>query len=340
MTDSDALHSKPNSWNEILLYFSCVKWNLLIIIFIVLTTSCTKDVEIDIPGFEEQVVVEGRIQTNGHPIVFLSLSQDVYAPTDLGSYLQSFIYDAVVSVTVDGVTTQLELMAVSQLPLESQKTLAEMLRLEFDQIGFVPIQVYSTQNTSLIGQVGKNYTLSISHEGKNYVGNTQLLPAVGLDNVYWRPDEINPEYGISVARLSDPANVYNAYRWEAKRINIQPNGEELDTLYRSSKSSRGYFDDQFFDGLTFEFDALNRQKRKDTTHLEEYKRFYRLGDSVAIRFSRVERTVFDFYDKRDAQLGSNGNPFATPVNIPSNIEGALGIWAGIATGHDTLYCIP
>jgi hypothetical protein len=312
----------------------------LLILLAVISISCTKEVEIDIPGFEEQLVVEGRIQTGGYPIVFLSSSQDVYAPTDLGSYLQSFIYDATVTVTLDGVTTDLELMGVNQLPLESQKTLAEMLRLEFDQIGFVPIQVYSTQNNSLIGQVGKTYTLSISHDGTNYTGSSQLLPPISLDDVYWRPDDIDPEYGISVARLSDPANEYNAYRWEAKRINIQQNGNELDTLFRSSKSSRGFFDDQFFDGLTFEFDALNRQKRKDTTHLKEYKRFYQLGDSVAIRFSRVERAVHDFYDKRDAQLGSNGNPFATPVNIPSNIEGALGVWAGISTGYDTLYCIP
>ncbi len=313
---------------------------IALLFVVVFTFSCTKEVEIDIPGFEEQLVVEGRIQTGERPIVFLSLSQNVYAPTDLGSYLQSFVYDANVSVTVDGVTTDLELMSINQLPLESQKTLAEMLRLEFYQIGFVPIQVYSTQNSSLLGQEGKTYTLSIEHNGISYSGNTQLLPPVSLDNLFWRPDDVNPEYGRSVAILSDPPNEYNAYRWEGKRINIQSNGEEMDTLFRSSNTGRGYFDDQFFNGLTIEFDPPNRQARKDTTHLEEYKRYYRLGDSVVIRFSRVERAVHDFYDKKDVQLDSNGNPFATPVNIPSNIEGALGIWAGIATGYDTLYCIP
>lgn len=309
-------------------------------LIIILGISCTKEVEIDIPGFEQQLVVEGRIQTNEFPIVLLSLSQDVYAPTDLGSYLQSFVYDADVTVTVDGNTVPLTTMSPTQLPIQSQKTLAEMLRLEFDQITYLPILVYSTTDNSLIGQQGKSYTLSIQYNGESYSGITKLLAPVALDYVYWRPDTDNNQYGISVAHLSDPPNVYNAYRWEAKRINIQPNGEELDTLYRSSNSSRGYFDDQFFDGLTIEFDALNRQKIKDSTHLKEYKRYYRYGDSVAIRFSRVEKAVFDFYDKKDAQLGSNGNPFATPVNIPSNVEGALGIWAGISCGFDTLYCIP
>lgn len=317
-----------------------MKHKVFIFLWIFLALGCTKDVEVDIPGFEQQLVVEGRIQTNGFPIVILSKSQDVYAPTDLSSYLQSFVYDANVSVLVDGLQVDLELMTVDQLPVESQKTFAEMLKLEFHQIGFIPIQVYSTLDNSVLGQVGKSYTLLITHEGNNYSGTTQLLPPIALDDVYWRPDNDNPEYGLSVARLSDPPNQYNAYRWEAKRINIQTNGEELDTLFRSSNSSRGFFDDQFFDGLTFEFDALNRQEIKDPTHLEEYKRYYRFGDSVAIRFSRVEKAVHEFYDKKDAQLGSNGNPFATPVNIPSNIDGALGIWAGISTGHDTLYCIP
>lgn len=311
-------------------------WVFLVFIFI----SCTKEVQIDIPGFEQELVVEGRIQTGGYPIVFLSVSQDVYSATDLSSYLQSFIYDADVTITLNGTIISLDLMGVNQLPLESQKTLAEMLRIEFDQISFVPIQVYSTQNTSLIGQVGKSYTLDISYNGKDYTGSTELMSPVTLDNIYWRPDEFNPEYGTSVAQLSDPANIYNAYRWEAKRINIQSNGQPMDTLFRSSNGSRGFFDDQFFDGLTFEFDAPNRQKRKDSTHLKEYKRFYRFQDSVVIRFSRVERSVYDFFDKRDAQLGSNGNPFAAPINVPSNIEGALGIWAGISTGYDTLYCIP
>lgn len=317
-----------------------MKFGFLFILSVFFTLGCTKEVEIDIPGFEEQLVVEGRIQTNEFPIVILSKSQNVYAPTDLNSYLQSFIYDASVSVSVDGTQVDLELMTVSQLPLQSQKTFAEMLKLEFDQIFFLPIQVYSTQNTALLGQVGKKYTLNIDHQGKEYSGTTELLPPVSLDHVYWRPDDVNPEYGLSVARLSDPPNQYNAYRWEAKRINIQANGEELDTLFRSSNSSRGFFDDEYFDGLTFEFDALNRQKRKDPTHLEEYKRFYRYGDSVTIRFSRVEKAIFEFFDKKEAQLDSNGNPFATPVNIPSNINGALGIWAGISTGYDTLYCVP
>jgi hypothetical protein len=48
---------------------------------------------------------------------------------------------------------------------------------------------------------------------------------------------------------------------------------------------------------------------------------------------------FDFFEKKYSQMFSGGNPFATPLNIPSNIKGgALGIWVGFSPWYDTLIC--
>jgi hypothetical protein len=311
----------------------------LFICFSIFLLGCTKEVNIDIKGFEQQLVVEGTIETGGFPIVLLSRSQDVYAPTNIGSYLGSFISDASVSVTNGTQTIQLSLFSINDLPEASKKTVAELLKLEYNEVGFLPILVYSTTDPGMKGEIGKSYTLNIVDKGKNYSGTTAILPPVALDNLTWRPESSNPAYGYSYALLSDPANEYNAYKWEAKRINIQANGEELDTLFR--KGQNGYFDDRFFDGITFEFDAPNRQKRKKPNHLEEYKRFYMIGDSVVVKMSRIDKAAYEFFYKKDAQVGSAGNPFATPVNVPSNITGgALGIWAGVSPWYDTLYCIP
>jgi hypothetical protein len=41
----------------------------------------------------------------------------------------------------------------------------------------------------------------------------------------------------------------------------------------------------------------------------------------------------------DAQLDANANPYATPINIPSNMKGCLGIWAGFTPCYDTLICL-
>ena len=37
------------------------------------------------------------------------------------------------------------------------------------------------------------------------------------------------------------------------------------------------------------------------------------------------------------QSGSNGNPFAEPLNLPSNINGGLGVWTGYGS---TYYKVP
>ena len=313
-----------------------MKKALLFFLLLACTTSCTKEVQIDIPGYEEQLVVDGRIETSGFPIVLLSKSQNVYAPTDIEAYISSFILDAQVSVSNGSQTVSLSLFPLSSLPLESQKTVAEMLKLNLNELQFLPIQVYSTTDQSIKGEVGKTYNLQIAYNGKNYAGLTSLLTPVALNNLYWKADESNAEYGYSWANLTDPAGDYNGYKWEAKRINITSSGAYLDDLYKRA----GYFEDRFFDGLTFEFSVENPLKRKDTTHLEAYKRYYRIGDTVVIKLSRLDKATYDFFDKKSTQLGNGGNPFASPINVPSNIPGALGIWAGISPWYDTLACQP
>lgn len=299
--------------------------------------SCTKDVKVDIPGFEEQLVVDGRIDTDGFPIVLLSKSQDIYASTDLNAYLGSFVYDATISVSNGSTATSLQLFAIADLPLESQKRVAEMLSLEFNEIAFLPIQVYSTTDVTMKGEMGKKYTLTINWSGKTYSGTTSLLPSVSLDNLYWKADLAETNYGLCWARLSDPPNVSNAYKWEPKNITLKSDGNPKDIIFRHAGNP--YFSDKFFDGLSFEFDT--RYPKKDTSYLDGYEKYYKKGDTVVIRFSRIDDNVFNFFDKKEAQQQSAGNPFSTPVNAKSNISnGALGIWAGFSALYDTLYCWP
>ena len=190
---------------------------------------------------------------------------------------------------------------------------------------------------ALVAQANTSYTLEIKHQGKSFKGTTHLPNPTPLDSIYWKPVAGNLEYGYSWARLSDPANQFDGYKWEVKRINLKANGEELDDIYK--RGFGGFFSDQFFDGQTIEFYYENPLKRKDTTHLKEFKRMYRLGDSVVVKFSKMDQQVFTFYDKKYAQLNSASSPFSTPINVPSNIPGLLGVWAGFSPCYDTLYCV-
>ena len=83
---------------------------------ILLLSSCTKEVKIDIPGYKEQLVVDGSIREGEPPIIMLSKSQNIYAPTDISAYLGSFIGDAVVTVSDGTNTVTLSKICTDDLP--------------------------------------------------------------------------------------------------------------------------------------------------------------------------------------------------------------------------------
>ena len=304
---------------------------LLFVIF-----SCTKEVQIDIPQEESKLVVDARIETGGAPLVLLMQSQYLYNPTDLASYFASNITNATVSVSDGNSTYTLLPYSPSELPMQSQITLAEMLNLELNALSFFPIKVYSTLDPSCVGVVGKSYALSVDYQGKSYNASTTLQPPVPLQSISWIPDPENSTFGLCLAILADPANQRNAYRWESKII-TNTNGLPKDYRFRHGGSS--YFNDEFFNGLTIDFDT--RYPEKDTTYPSGFKRHFKYGDSVVVRFSHIEMPIFTYFDKLKQQMDSQGSPFSSPVIIPSNISnGALGVWAGYSTWYDTLYCIP
>ena len=311
----------------------------IIILFISfsLFLSCSKEVKIDIPGFASQLVIDGTIETNGNPLVLLSQSANIYSETNLSSYLNNFITNADVKV-VHGVDTfNLLPMNIVDLPLASQKKLAEMLEIGYGETILLPIKVYS--NLELIATANSSYELIIDYNSKTYKSTTFIPLPSSLDNLYWRPEISNPMYGISWARLSDNSTQYDAYKWEVKRINKNADNEDLDIIFK--KTNDAYFDDRYFNGQSFDFSYDNPLKRKDSTHLIEYKRYFRIGDSVVVKFSKMDLNTFTFFQKKSAQLSSNASPFASPINILSTISGgALGIWAGFSPYYDTLYCIP
>ena len=159
-----------------------------------------------------------------------------------------------------------------------------------------------------------------------------------LDQVYWKQDPgANPGYGYSWATLTDPPG-YDAYMWEVKRINMV-DGNTKDPTFKATFSP--VIDDEFFGGQTFDFYYENPFTWDDETVDDKDKGYYKVGDSVVIKFSKIDATVYDFLEKKYMQLGTAGNPFASPTAIPTNIQGgAIGLWAGYSPSFDTLYCVP
>ena len=291
--------------------------------------SCSKEVKIDILGFDEQIVIDGSIETGRPAIIFLSNSRDIYAPTDIDSYLSGFISGATVIVSNGTITDTLIEICTNNLPPELDSIAAEYFGVPIEQL--VDLQLCGYVSTGIIGEIGKTYTLKVIHNNKTYTSSTKIENPTALDNLFWREQANLPGYGFSWAKITDSPVMGDAYRWEVKNIS--------DGSF--SKPFQPFTDDRFYNGKTFEFSVENPMSFKDQTIENQYKGYYKLGDTIVVKFSKLGKKEYQFFEKKYNQIYSGGNPFATPTNIPTNIEGgALGIWAGFSPWYDTLICVP
>jgi hypothetical protein len=305
-------------------------------LFIMGLNSCSKEVKIDIPGFDEQIVIDGSIETGTPAIIFLSNSRDIYAPTDINSYLSGFISGATVIVSDGTITDTLTEICTDNLPAGFESIAEELFGIPIDSLVNLHLCAYASINLSPLefvikGEVGKTYTLKVIHENKTYTSTTKIENPKALDNLFWKEQPSLQGYGFSWAKLTDSPVMGDAYRWEVKKI-----GESS-----FSKPFQPFYDDRFVNGLTFEFSVENPMSFQDETIENQFKGYYKQGDIIVVKFSTLGKREFQFFEKKYNQIYSGGNPFATPTNIPTNIEGgALGVWAGFSPSFDTLICVP
>lgn len=315
-----------------------MKKTIYLLSIISLLFSCTKEVEIEIPGYKEQLVIDGSIETGQPPIVLLTKSSDVYSPTDLSTFFNSFVSGAQISVSNGTTTFDLIEICSDNIPPGSEALVSELLGVSIDDLANFHICGYTSFDPSIFGEIGKTYTLSVIFEGQTYTAETKIEQPNPLTNVFWKPDGDLTTHGFSWATLADPPNQFDAYKWEVKRINLDIDGNPMDANF--DEPFGPVFDDEFFDGMTFDF-FYDNPFGYEAGILDDYAGLYELGDTIVIKFSKIDENVYEFLEKKYIQLSTAGNPFATPTNIPNNISGdALGIWAGYSPTFDTLVCQP
>ena len=313
-----------------------MEFRILIFSFVALmlaVTSCTKEVKIDIPGYEKQVVVDGSIRVGEPPIILLSSSQNIYSPTDITSYLNGFISNAVITVGDGTHSAQLIQVCTDNLPPGTEALAEAIFGLSIQELQQLPnpLCVYTTFDAQLFGQVGKTYSLAIQHEGKTYTSTTKIEDPKGLDYLKWKPESNNSSIGYLYGFMSDNASTSDNFMWDMKKI-----GDPLFT-----KPFGPFFNDAFFNGLAFEFTLYNPMSFQDSTYSENERGFFKQNDTVVLRLSKLGKKEYQFFDKKYNQIFSSGSPFATPINVPSNIEGgALGVWVGYSSWLDTVVCQP
>lgn len=273
------------------------------LVVVLVLFSCTRDITVDLPVPEQKIVVEGYIENGQHAMVTLTKTAAYFAAVDSASLLQYLVTNAIVTVS-DGTTS-------------------EQLVLTIDTSQYIPV-VYKSQN--LVGQEGKSYTLTVVVDGKTLTAVTTIPHVVALDSVWFKVQEGKDSLGFAWAHLTDPDTLGNCYRWFAKRIG-------KDKRFLAPIGS--VFEDKFINGKSFDF-AYNRGAEPNTEEDNGSRGYFGLGDTIAVKFCSIDRAHFDFWRLEETQVSNNGNPFAAPAPLPTNINGGIGVWGGYAASFDTI----
>ena len=291
--------------------------------FILFFSSCEKDITIDLPDSADKIVVEGHIEPGQPTYVILTKNISFFTTTGISDLNNIFVKGAVVKVSDGTQTVLLDEFCLNDLPPGLKEQVLEFLGISESQAQNTNICAYVS--LSLMGEVGKSYTLTVETAEHSLSAVTSIPSPVLLDSLWTIPD---PEFADSLVALwmqiKEPDTLGNYYRYFTKA-----NDEPFYPGYFGS-----VFDDQFANGSILRLFVDKGYSRSEDIDFDTYGLF-RKGDTIIMKLASIDRPHFRFWSTIEDQILSGG-PFSTPTYIQSNVKGGLGIWGGYGSDQDTI----
>lgn len=274
-------------------------------------TACEKEITVDLQSKEDRLVVEGIIEDGRFPMVTISRSLNYFSKITPAQLLESFVHDAVVTVS-NGVRTH------------------QLREYRTDTTNGIALYFYSADtaqfHTAFTGQPGNSYTLKIEVEGKTLHAVTTIPePKLKLDSMWWmNSGNSSAEKARVLVKVTDPPERGNYVRYFTSR-----NGD------RFLPGLNSVFDDHIVNGTTFDVPLDAGVDKNQKIDFDTYGYFKR-GDTVTLKFCNVDHNTYDFWRTADFAFTATGNPFATPTRTLGNVQGALGYWGGYSVTYKTI----
>lgn len=286
--------------------------NKMILVFCVFfLCSCEKNIDFDLEGSPNVLVVDAEIENGKPPTVVLTKSLSFFSEINAAIYDSLFVHNAEVYISNGALTHKLKEYAYSVVP---------------GYFAYVYSIDSSSLSTAFVGELNTDYTLRVVAEGQEYTSSTKI-PALNTvpDSIYFKVAPQNPDTNkrVLLLRATDPPGLGNCVRYFTK-TNSEP-------FYPGWNSVA---DDQVIDGTSYEVQLpggvdKNQEPKIDST-------FFNKGDTVTLKFCNITRATYDFWSTWEFAFQSIGNPFAQPNKVKGNISnGALGAFCGYAAWYGT-----
>ncbi len=295
-----------------------IRYFFIVFASLSLLVSCTEDINLKVASGAGKIVIEGSIENGKKAQVMVTRNSPLTSAVDFSKIL---VTDAKVYVSCGGVI--------------------DTLSFGIDSSAAIPFLYLGKK---IVGSPGQTYNLTVVADGQTFSSFTTIPTPVKLDSVYWKADPPHDTLGFAWGHLTDPAGLGNNYRWYAKlpKKHIIFNGKDFVLNRRFVPADGATFNDKFVDGRSFEFPEDRGYDPTEASYTQTLDKktlgYYKPTDTIYIRFCSIDNAAYNFYSTYEAELGTNGNPFASPVTILGNINGgALGVWAGFGATYDTIY---
>jgi len=299
--------------------------------------SCQDEITLDLPQAENKIVVQASIEQGYPPYVILSKNQGYFDPIDSSTFEGLFISD-VESIRIW--YTDENGYIVDSKDLQLIPFLDTISIFSVDDYNFVNHEPYE------FSKEGRKYYLEIKRNNQIITSETTIPYATPIDCLWIQQSETaDKDFKCDIRALySDPADQQNNILIKSKRIeHYERVSDHTDSLLCEIKNiPDGRLQlidagsDVLINGQSFET-YFPRPKESgfpsgayNSTHVKdcndsvvEFK-----NDVVLIKFCQIDEPSMKFWRGLVRQVGTNGNPFAEPMNLSSNINGGLGVFTG------------
>lgn len=266
---------------------------IISLMLLLLLAACDKDYGLTGQS-GSHIVVEGWIEDGGFPVVIVSRSFPVVTEYEETESLSDYLVRWA-KVTV------------------SNGTDSVVLTGKYDE-GYFPPYVYTTGR--MRGEAGKSYTVTVEYRDYYATATTTIPPAPGnCDFRVERCADNDTMFQIK-AVFQDNPNEKNYYQFFT-RVGS--------TTKQYQASYLGTFDDAVLAPVTETPVYRGHQLKFD------YTPYYKLRDTVAVKFAHIDETSFRVWDSYTKTLSLSKNMFlSTNTNMITNIVGGYGYWCGFS----------
>ena len=311
-----------------------------IYIISLLLISCQEEITLDLPQIQDKIIVEGSIENGFPPYVILTKNQGYFDEIDSNTYNNLFITD------VDSVK-----IWYYNEGEKISKTLEQIVGLDSLPPIYTDLSYFENPGNYEFSKEGRTYFLEINWNNQIISSSTTIPEATPLDCLWVEKSENEEkEFKFDIRALySDPEDQNNNILVKSKRIQHYEQKDSLDCQVENKPDfALKIIDagaDVLINGQTFEtYFPRPRDNGFPTGKYNGYHKKECQGDSieflkdvVLIKYCQIDEPSLKFWRGLIRQVGTNGNPFAEPLNLVSNITNGLGIFSGYGSAY---YMVP